>query len=112
MIRTRCSERLRAQQNYAWQDRRRRCELDTPGKFEAGGRGANMLSCRSVVKVVGSVAEIWGGTLMHILHQQARRLVAAALLCLLCPCIVSAADEPTLTKEQIKNFLLTAKIIK
>src|SRR6266550_881681 len=49
---------------------------------------------------------------MHILHQQARRLVAAALLCLLCPCIVSAADEPTLTKEQIKNFLLTAKVIK
>ena len=49
---------------------------------------------------------------MHILHQQARRLVAAALLCLLCPCIISAEDEPTLTKEQIKNFLLTAKVIK
>ncbi len=49
---------------------------------------------------------------MHILHQQGRRLAAAALLCLICTCIVSAADEPTLTKEQIKNFLLTAKIIK
>ncbi len=49
---------------------------------------------------------------MHILHQQGRRLAAAALLCLICTCIVSAADEPTLTKEQIKNFLLTAKIVK
>ena len=49
---------------------------------------------------------------MHILHQQRRRLIAAALLCLICPCIVRAADETTFTKEQIKNFLLTAKIVK
>ncbi len=49
---------------------------------------------------------------MHILHQQRRRLIAAALLCLICPCIVKAADETTLTKEQIKNFLLTAKVVK
>ena len=49
---------------------------------------------------------------MHIVHQQGRRLAVAALLCLICTCIVRAADEPTLTKEQIKNFLLTAKIVK
>src|ERR1700682_5202739 len=49
---------------------------------------------------------------MHILHQQGRRLAAAALLCLICPCIVRAADQTTFTKEQIKNFLLTAKVVK
>ncbi len=49
---------------------------------------------------------------MHIVHQQGRRLAVAALLCLICTCIVRAADEPPLTKEQIKNFLLTAKIVK
>jgi hypothetical protein len=49
---------------------------------------------------------------MHILRQQGRKLAAAALLCLICPCIVRAADETTLTKEQIKNFLLTAKVVK
>ena len=48
---------------------------------------------------------------MHILHQQGRGLAAAALLCLICPCIVRAADETTFTKEQIKNFLLTAKVV-
>ena len=49
---------------------------------------------------------------MHILHQQGRRLTLAALLCLICPCIVRAADQTSFTKEQIKNFLLTAKIVK
>src|SRR6266850_1749688 len=73
---------------------------------------ANVLSCRSVAKVVGCWAQIRGGTPMHILHQQGRRLTVAALLCLICPSIVRAADEPTFTKEQIKNFLLTAKIVK
>src|SRR5216684_4967520 len=49
---------------------------------------------------------------MHILHQQGRRLAAVALLCLICPYFVRAADETTFTKEQIKNFLLTAKVVK
>src|SRR6202521_2325854 len=49
---------------------------------------------------------------MYIVHQQGRRLAAAALLCLIGPCIARAADETTLTKEQIKNFLLTAKVVK
>jgi hypothetical protein len=48
---------------------------------------------------------------MSPLHLQCRRLMFAALLCLIClPCAVSA-DEPTLTKEQIKQFLLTAKVV-
>jgi len=49
---------------------------------------------------------------MHVLHQQWRRLAAAAFLCLICPWIARAADETTFTKEQIKNFLLTAKVVK
>src|SRR6266852_5294361 len=49
---------------------------------------------------------------MRILHRQGWKLAAAALLCLICPCIVRAADETTFTKEQIKNFLLTAKVVK
>jgi hypothetical protein len=49
---------------------------------------------------------------MRMLHQRGRRLAAAALLCFICPCIVRAADETTFTKEQIKNFLLTAKVVK
>ena len=49
---------------------------------------------------------------MHMLHQRGRNLAVAALLCLICPCIVRAADETALTKEQIKNFLLTAKVVK
>jgi hypothetical protein len=37
-------------------------------------------------------------------------LIVTVLVCLICPCVVRAADETTLTKEQIENFLLTAKI--
>jgi hypothetical protein len=48
---------------------------------------------------------------MFILHQQWRRLVIAAAICLSWPHFVRAADEPALTKEQIKHFLLTAKIV-
>jgi hypothetical protein len=48
---------------------------------------------------------------MSPLHLQWRRCMLAALLCLIClPCVVSA-DESTLTKEQIKQFLLTAKVV-
>src|SRR6202162_3938255 len=49
---------------------------------------------------------------MHILQRQGSKLAAAALLCLICPYFVRAADETTFTKEQIKNFLLTAKVVK
>jgi hypothetical protein len=41
-----------------------------------------------------------------------RRLVLAAVVCLTCALFAGAADEPSLTKEQIKQFLLTAKIVR
>ena len=31
--------------------------------------------------------------------------------CLTCARFVTASDEPTLTKEQIKQFLLTVKVV-
>jgi hypothetical protein len=48
---------------------------------------------------------------MHVLHQQRRILIVAAVVCLTCPQVVRAADETALTKEQIKTFLLKAKIV-
>jgi hypothetical protein len=48
---------------------------------------------------------------MHMLHQPWRRLIVAAVVCLICSRLVRAADDTTLTKEQIKNFLLTAKVV-
>jgi hypothetical protein len=48
---------------------------------------------------------------MYMLHQQWRRLIIAAVVCSICPRVVGAADETTLTKEQIKHFLLTAKVV-
>jgi len=40
-----------------------------------------------------------------------RGVLLAALLCLTCRPFAVAADESTLTKEQIKQFLLTAKVV-
>jgi hypothetical protein len=40
-----------------------------------------------------------------------RRLILAALLCLTCGLFAVAGDEPSLTKEQIKEFLRTAKVV-
>jgi hypothetical protein len=48
---------------------------------------------------------------MYIAHHQWRRLTIVAVVCLICPHVVRAADEPTLTKEQIKQFLLTANVV-
>ena len=48
---------------------------------------------------------------MNPRHLRWRRLIFAAVVCLTCPLFVVAADEPTLTKEQIKQFLLTAKVV-
>jgi len=39
------------------------------------------------------------------------RLIFVAVACLTFQLFVVAADEPTLTKEQIKQFLLTAKVV-
>ena len=49
---------------------------------------------------------------MHILHQPWQRLIVATVACLTCAGFVTASDEPTLTKEQIRQFLLTAKVVK
>jgi hypothetical protein len=48
---------------------------------------------------------------MRVLHHQGQRLLAAALICFVCSGVVQAADETTLTKEQIETFLTTAKIV-
>ncbi len=48
---------------------------------------------------------------MRILHGHGQRLLAALLTCLVCSCVVQAADETTLTKEQIETFLTTAKVV-
>src|ERR1700720_4442745 len=40
-----------------------------------------------------------------------RRLLLVAAVCLTCGLFAVAADEPSLTKEQIKQFLLTAKVV-
>jgi len=49
---------------------------------------------------------------MHILHRLWRGPILAAVICLLGTRVVTASDEPTLTKDQIKQFLLTAKVVK
>jgi hypothetical protein len=45
------------------------------------------------------------------LHPRWQGLILAVVACLTCQLFVVAADEPILTKEQIKQFLLTAKIV-
>jgi hypothetical protein len=49
---------------------------------------------------------------MHILGLQWRRLILAAMVFLVCRVLGVASDEPTLSKEQIKEFLLTAKVVR
>ncbi len=49
---------------------------------------------------------------MSVLNLRWRSLILAAVVCLTCRLLVVASDEPTLTKEQIKQFLLTAKVVK
>ena len=48
---------------------------------------------------------------MNALQQQWRRLFMAVAVGLICTQVVSAADETTLTKDQIKTFLLKAKVV-
>jgi hypothetical protein len=48
---------------------------------------------------------------MTILHLQWRRLVLAIVVSLICSRVTVAADEPTLNKEQMKQFLQTAKVV-
>jgi hypothetical protein len=55
--------------------------------------------------------QLCGGFSMNPLHLRWRELVLTVVVCLTCQLVVVAADEPTLTKEQLKQFLLTAKVI-
>jgi hypothetical protein len=48
---------------------------------------------------------------MNTLHSGWRESILAALVCLTCQLFVVAADESTLTTDQIKQFLLTAKVL-
>lgn len=48
---------------------------------------------------------------MRIPCQKYRGLIVAAAICLTCSSLVRAADDTTLTNDQIKHFLLTAKIV-
>jgi hypothetical protein len=49
---------------------------------------------------------------MDVFRLRCRGLILAVVTCLACQLFVVASDEPTLTKEQIKQFLLTAKVVK
>jgi hypothetical protein len=49
---------------------------------------------------------------MYVLDLRWRRLILATVVCLTCTRFVAASDEPILTTEQIKQFLLTAKVVK
>ena len=48
---------------------------------------------------------------MNPLHLLWRGLILGAVVCFACRLFAAAPDEPTLTKEQIKQFLLTAKVV-
>jgi len=49
---------------------------------------------------------------MPLFESRCRIWVLAVVVCLTCPRFLLAGDEATLSKEQIKQFLLTAKVIK
>ena len=48
---------------------------------------------------------------MYILPVRWRSLILGTVVCLTCTRFVTASDEPTLTKEQIKQFPLTARVV-
>jgi hypothetical protein len=51
------------------------------------------------------------GLAMYLLHRRWQRLTIVVVVCWIYPHLARAADETTLTKEQVKHFLLTAKIV-
>lgn len=48
---------------------------------------------------------------MHLAHLCGRNLVRGLAICLLLVPLATASDEPSLSTEEIKQFLLTAKIV-
>src|SRR5512140_1354043 len=49
---------------------------------------------------------------MNVLRHRWRGLILIVVAFLACRLFVVAADQPTLTKDQIRQFLLTAKVVK
>ncbi len=49
---------------------------------------------------------------MQLFGSRCRIQILAVVVCVACSQLLLAGDEPTLSKEQIKQFLLTAKVIK
>jgi hypothetical protein len=49
---------------------------------------------------------------MRVLHLQSRCPILVTVVCLAYRLVVVASDEPPLNKEQIRQFLLTAKVVK
>jgi len=68
--------------------------------------GLPLLAERSRVQSLNS------GSPMNPLYLRWRLLSLVAVGCLTCRLFTVAADETTLTKEQIKQFLLTAKVVR
>lgn len=52
-----------------------------------------------------------GGTSMDVLRLNWRKLVLAVVVCVACACLAPAQDA-TLTNDQIKEFLINAKVVK
>src|SRR2546426_80847 len=48
---------------------------------------------------------------MQLSWSRWQKFILAGVVCLICRQFVIAADEPTLSKEQITRFLLTAKVV-
>lgn len=48
---------------------------------------------------------------MQSLASRWQKFIFAASICLICPHFVIAADEPKLSKDQIRQFLLTAEVV-
>src|ERR1700693_6025577 len=68
-----------------------------------------ILGCPLLRKGVKS-HQFYGGSPMNLLYLR-RRLLLAIAACLVCGLFAVAGDEPNLTKEQIKQFLATAKVV-
>lgn len=49
---------------------------------------------------------------MKLFELRCRMWIPAVVICVICSRLLLAADEPTLSKEQIKQFLLTAKVVR
>lgn len=48
---------------------------------------------------------------MRLSHVHWQWLIFAIAVCLLCPSVVGAADKPTFTRKQIRQFLLNAEVV-